>query len=113
MCIILQKWRYEVLASIKNPPFDLLTKAEKRCYPPDRQIWLTADSYLAAAYLYPQDTIVKKSDHNVTIELHGMHTRGQLVLDHLKRKTPNVTIIETINEEFFKSVLLKTAKSFM
>lgn len=101
------------MASIKNPPFDLLTKAERSCYPPDRNIWLTADGYLVAVYLYPQDAIVKKSTHHVMIELHGAHTRGLLVLDHLKQKTANVTIIETINEEFFKTVLLKTSKSFM
>lgn len=100
------------MAKIKSAPFDLLTQAEKKCYPKDSNIWLTADSYLIVAYLYPQHAIVKKSEHNATIELHGTHTRGQLVLDHLKLKPPNVTIIETINEEFFKTILVKTAKSF-
>jgi inosine-uridine nucleoside N-ribohydrolase len=65
------------------------------------------DAFLVAAFLYPDTMITKKSTHNATVELHGSQTRGQIVLDHLKTKRDNVTIIEEVDPELFKQLLMQ------
>lgn len=85
-----------------------MNRAEKSIYPETEVIWLPCDAFLVAAVLYP-DFIKKQKDYHVTIELHGKKTRGQLVLDHLQSSKPNVTIIEDIDGEYFKEILLGAA----
>lgn len=96
-----------------NPALELLTKAEKRIrwYKNASETWATCDALLSIVYLYPKDGITEASEHNATVELHGVHTRGQLVLDHLKKNAPNVTIIEGVNKDLFAKVLCETART--
>lgn len=54
--------------------------------------------------------IVKQNSYFASVELHGWFTRGQMVLDHLNTTKPNVKVIEKVNDEFFKRLLLKAAK---
>lgn len=97
----------------KNSAFELMTRAEKLLptYNPNSKFWLTCDGLLVLAYLYPENGIVKASEHNATVELHGLYTRGQLVLDHLKNNSNNVTIIESINEKLFMEIVNETAET--
>lgn len=88
----------------------LLTKVEEKMLP-KKTVWTTCDPLLIMAYLFPDEGITKSSNHNATVELHGTCTRGQLVLDHLKEKMPNVIIIENINENLFKKVVEDTVKT--
>ncbi|RZC38428.1 uridine nucleosidase 1 [Asbolus verrucosus] len=104
---ITSDWRYNVFGTKKNPAIELLNRAEKSIYRKNEKIWLPCDAFLAAAFLYPDSIITRKSCHNATVELYGSQTRGQIVLDHLKTKKENVTIIEEIDTESFKKLLMK------
>lgn len=70
---------------------------------------MPCDAYLTAAFLFPEKCIRKKQNIHVTVELHGIHTRGQMVLDHLGKNDHNVTIIELLNEEDIQKMLQWTA----
>lgn len=97
---------------IKNPAFELVTEAEKLIpwYNSGSELWETCDALLVMAYLYPEEGVIKASEHNATVELQGLYTRGQLVLDHLKINAPNVTILESVNEKLFMDIMCETAK---
>lgn len=102
-----QKWRLENI--IGNPALDLLKKADKKIYnQPGILIenYTPCDAYLCFCFLNPELHIVSKTSHHAVIELHSYHTRGQVVLDHLKKKKPNVEIIEKYDEVLFKNCLL-------
>lgn len=72
-------------------------------------VWCPYDLFLIIAMLYPDFAIIKARQFNASVELHGTRTRGQVVIDHLKEKPPNVVIIQEINCEFAKEILLKAA----
>lgn len=94
----------------EDPVLKLLTSAEHKVYEMHKWCnWNVPDAFLMAAMLFP-DTIVKaKETYNATVELRGEFTRGQMVLDHLRQKEPNVTIIHEINEDNFKQVVIDAA----
>lgn len=98
---------------IKNPAFELVTRAEKLIpwYNSGSEFWETCDALLVMAYLYPKEGVIEESEHNATVELHGIHTRGQLVLDHLKINAPNVTILECVNKGLFMNIMRETAEN--
>ena len=70
--------------------------------------YFPCDAYLVAAFLYP-DCIESSNRHHATVELYGCETRGQVVLDHKKKLEENVIIIEKINKNIFKNILLQVA----
>ncbi|CAG9824486.1 unnamed protein product [Phaedon cochleariae] len=101
------EWRINVLGN-STPELDLLTRAEKKILSSDNWgAWISCDAIVAFCLLNPEKNIVKKTIHHATVELHGCLTRGQVVLDHLKNKKPNVTIIESFDGELFQEELLK------
>ena len=67
------------------------------------------DAFLAGILLKPEvaKTVVM---HHVDIELTGGKTRGQVVIDHLKENEPNAYVIEELNTDIFKELLLFTAE---
>lgn len=107
-----QDWRYNVLGKVNNPAIELVTKAEKTLefYNRESEIWVTCDVLIVVSYLFPK-SITKVSEHNATVELQGLHTRGQLVLDHLKKNATNVTIVESVDEEAVMSALWNAANN--
>jgi inosine-uridine nucleoside N-ribohydrolase len=44
------------------------------------------------------------------VELHGVNTTGEMVVDHLQKLGlwPNVSIIESVNIEFYQKLLQET-----
>lgn len=91
----------------KTPEMNLLTRAEKKIYTNNYQYWLPCDAFLIFCFLNPDEHVTKQSIHHATVELYSSYTRGQVVLDHLKNNSPNVTIIENFNGELFKDYVLK------
>lgn len=67
---------------------------------------MPCDAFMCFCYLNPEERILKQSAHHIAIELHSGITRGQVVLDHLKTKQPNVFIIKNFNEDLFKKHLV-------
>lgn len=88
----------------------LLNKAEEFVYT-NRDTYRPCDAYLTAVFLFPDKCIRKQHRNHVTVELHGFHTRGQMVLDHMGQNNHNVTIIELLNEDEFQKALLWTASA--
>jgi purine nucleosidase len=50
--------------------------------------------------------IKKVKKRHVTIELGGVHTRGQMVIDHINKNETNAFVIEQIDSELFKKFML-------
>ncbi|XP_017115651.1 pyrimidine-specific ribonucleoside hydrolase RihA [Drosophila elegans] len=110
-------WRLNVLGSVDHPFVELLTRVERTMMVP-RGIkkWLNPDAALAATYLFPEAMIAEQLEYHATVELCGVHTRGQMVLDHLRGrrvdtihgKKNNVRIITHLNREPFRTIIAWT-----
>lgn len=67
--------------------------------------FIPCDAYLTCCFIVPE--LIQKLEHcHVTVELTGTLTRGQMVVDHKKLKTPNAFVIKEIDAELFKTFLL-------
>lgn len=85
----------------------LLNEVERIAFTP-RKLFTPFDALLTAVFLFPERCIRTKNQYNATIELHGSYTRGQMVIN-LRNENHNVTVIEAVNEEEIKKILLWTA----
>jgi inosine-uridine nucleoside N-ribohydrolase len=70
--------------------------------------WRRCDPLTAAILLEPQVATQLKAVY-VTVELHGANTRGAMVVDHMDKlgRQPNVTVVERVNIELYKQLLLE------
>lgn len=107
---VVQEWRLEIVKDVKCRCIELLNEAEKICYRNWAE-WVPVDGFLIAAFLFPELSVSKSRQLHATVELSGKHTRGQMVLDHLKRRSSNVTVIDLLNEEGCKKIFQWTATS--
>ncbi|EDW82447.1 uncharacterized protein Dwil_GK25813 [Drosophila willistoni] len=109
-------WRLNVLggSAAEQPFIDLLNRAESSVLlSKGFTKWLTCDALLTAAYLLPKLMIADERTYYATVELTGVHTRGQMVLDHLKGrrlddqhgKPMNVRIIRKLNGEAYRKII--------
>jgi len=107
--MIYQAWRFNVLGAIQNTQMDLLNTVEEKVWAKSRfTSWIPCDAILAATLLRP-DIVMKSQKCHATVELHGIHTRGQVVIDHLKLKDPNVHLVEEVDTSILKKMLLWAA----
>lgn len=111
LCVdISMEWRFSILGAIQNCHMELLNAVEKKVWEKSHfTTWISCDAILAAVLLYP-DIIIKSQKCHATVELHGTHTRGQVVLDHLQVKDPNVHLIEKVDTSVLKKMLLWAAE---
>ncbi|KAF5283388.1 hypothetical protein FQA39_LY04764 [Lamprigera yunnana] len=103
-------WRRDVLG--KCSKMAMLNKIEKISDLPISETshtWVPFDSFLAVAILYPN--IAQKVKYHATVELHGVLTRGQVVLDHLQRNKVNVLIITAIDKLLYMDTILNMFKN--
>lgn len=104
-----QAWRYSVLGAIQNSQMDLLNTVEKEVWEKSScTSWNPCDAIVAAVLLHP-DIVIKSQKCHATVELHGTYTRGQVVIDHLKVKEPNIHLIENVDTSILKKMLLWAA----
>lgn len=100
------QWRLDELGSIENHITKLMNALDHTYYVARSKTYFRpCDALLAAVFLCPELVEVAAEWH-ANVELQGQHTRGQLVLDHLKSRTNNVKIVEKINMELFKKMCL-------
>lgn len=97
-------WRFDELGSIDNPITGLMNRVDKVMYQ-NKFYFRPCDALLTSVFLCPE-AVVKSEEWHASVELRGTHTRGQLSLDHLKSKTANVRIVEQVDQELFKKILL-------
>lgn len=100
LCIPMD-WRFDVLGRIKNDFIEFMSPIEDKIY---RQRgykhWALCDALLIACILHPDAVIKRRARHHCTVELHGTHTRGQVVIDHYLKENPaNVDMIELIETD--------------
>ncbi|KAJ9577209.1 hypothetical protein L9F63_006183 [Diploptera punctata] len=88
---------------------DLLNTIEKKIWEKSHfKTWFPCDALLAAVFLEPE-IVTKSRTCHASVELHGTHTRGQVVLDHLRIKDPNINLIERVDVSTLKKMLLWAA----
>lgn len=109
------EWRKNVLGKIDNPKVTLMNKAEHmENY--TRDYWLIADGFTTAGILRP-DIIIKSNNstfcggqkYYASVEADGFETKGIIVVDYsnILMREPNAEIVNRIDSEKFKDVLLK------
>ncbi|XP_039437877.1 inosine-uridine preferring nucleoside hydrolase-like [Culex pipiens pallens] len=100
-------WRMDVVGNTKNRAVQMLNQVETKCYS-HWDKWMPCDAFLAAVFICPE--IVEHSEQfHVDIELTGRLTRGQMVLDHLKKGKDTTRIVDRIDCEKFKLLMLYSA----
>lgn len=80
--------------------------------PKNKTKWNPCDALLISAFLEKVKTVRKSKECFATVELNGEMTRGQVAIYHVtgSQKNFNVTMIETVNSDTCKDMLLWTAK---
>ncbi|KAH8392978.1 hypothetical protein KR200_007208 [Drosophila serrata] len=107
-------WRLKEFAArakdAKHPAITMLNKVEAAQWLPTTETyetWNPCDALVVAVWLFGDRFIRKHSTWHATVDLRGTHTRGQMVLDHLREREKhpeNVRIIEHVDAEFFKRI---------
>jgi len=103
------KWRFEAVGTIGGPVWQIINRAERAVYKDveDSASWMPCDAFLAFVFLYGKEAIVKSREVHISVELHGVKTRGQVVLGCLDKNNHNVTLVECVEESLFQNVLLE------
>lgn len=102
-----QTWRFETLGNTSNTVIQILNPAERKPLH-DGDNWMPCDLLVAMAFTNPE-LITEKKQYNGNVELHGWLTRGQLVLDHAHEGTGSITIIDNMDQEEVKRILVRLA----
>lgn len=63
------------------------------------------DLLLVACWLFP-DVIRRQAFRNCDVELHGGQTRGMVVINRRSATGSNVNVIELVNQERAKEIVL-------
>lgn len=106
----MQDWRLNVVGQSLHPNVQLLTKIEKSSYEAYNDTnYLPFDTFTAASFLFPKNIIQKTIRLNATMELHGLYTRGEVIINRQSKET-NALFIEKISEDDFKRIMLWTAE---
>lgn len=95
-----------MLAAVESPIIAFLNPVELKAF---REFtnYIPCDALVACLFIHPAFALVA-SEWHVVVELNGQETRGQLVLDHLKEKANNAKIVERVDEEDLKKIMLWT-----
>ncbi|XP_062140422.1 nucleoside hydrolase [Drosophila sulfurigaster albostrigata] len=99
-------------AVLNHLAIKMLTEVETAQWMPMQQYgfdnWNPCDALIVATWLFDKQFVRKDSFWHATVELNGTHTRGQMVLDHLREETKfpsNVRIIEKVDDFVFKQIV--------
>ncbi|XP_031787342.1 inosine-uridine preferring nucleoside hydrolase isoform X2 [Nasonia vitripennis] len=108
---ITHEWRDNVFGKIDTPVVELINTIDSGKYKTSKKRTLNyrpCDALLAGVLLRP-DIAKDLALHHVDIELNGLKTRGQVVIDDLASNEPNVHIIQDLDFETFKDLLIYAA----
>lgn len=100
-------WRFNVLGNVQDNNVQLLNEIDRIAFR-NQKYFTPFDALLAAIALFPERCIKTQRNYHATVELNGLNTRGQMVLD---RRNPNhnVKVIELMHQEEFERILYWTA----
>lgn len=98
-----------ILGSIESPFVQLLNRVERALLVPRGvKRWLVCDALAVAIYLFPHLMVMEHELFHAAVELTGIHTRGQMVIDHLRREEANANIITKINIDYYQKIIAWT-----
>ncbi|KAH8323756.1 hypothetical protein KR074_002970 [Drosophila pseudoananassae] len=109
-------WRLKEFAEkakeANHPAITMLNQVEAAQWLPMIELygintWNPCDAIVVAVWLFEERIVRKHSTWHADVDLRGTHTRGQMVLDHLREREKypeNVRIIELVDAEFFKRI---------
>ncbi|XP_059490511.1 inosine-uridine preferring nucleoside hydrolase-like [Neocloeon triangulifer] len=99
------EWREKVFGKANTKQIELLNKIEQTVNEKSKNpSWIPCDSFITAAFIDPS-IITKLETYHLTVELHGVRTRGQVVIDHLRKCDDNVKLIKEVDLEKFKQLM--------
>ncbi|XP_050329713.1 inosine-uridine preferring nucleoside hydrolase-like [Bactrocera neohumeralis] len=102
-------WRLNILGTVESPFVRLLNRVERALLVPRGvKRWLVCDALAVAVYLFPHLVVLEQQLHHAAVELAGIHTRGQMVIDHLRREQANANIITKINIDHYQKIIAWT-----
>lgn len=107
-----QNFRYNEVGNINSPVTDLMNPVDEAIYRPKNKIqWNSCDAFLIAVFLEKEKAVRTSKEYLASVELNGEMTRGQVVIHHMTGSLNNfnVTMIEAINSDICKDLLLWTA----
>lgn len=91
-----QTWRFETIASgPPNPVLEILNPAERKALEAGAN-WLPCDLLVAMAFTHPE-LVTERQQYPGSVELAGLLTRGQLVLNHRSEGTGHITIVDNMD----------------
>lgn len=94
---------------------DLLNRAEKKIHSGSDlgSPWYACDAIACLVMLNP-DIVVNQNKYNLTVELHGTNTRGQVIVKRRENtEQQNIVVVEKVNFDLIKQYLVSIAKRFM
>ncbi|XP_055608123.1 nucleoside hydrolase-like [Uranotaenia lowii] len=100
-------WRMSIVGRSTNKVVQMLNQVETKCYT-NFEWWMPCDAFLVAVFIKP-DIVRHAENFHVDIELTGKLTRGQMVPDHLKSNKENTRVVDRIDNEQFKLLMLYAA----
>ncbi|TMW41412.1 hypothetical protein DOY81_013508 [Sarcophaga bullata] len=99
-------WRINELGKIETRAMQLMNTVECAIFLPKGFMkWIVCDAMLVAAYCFQHLMITSQRLYHATVELTGTHTRGQMVLDHLRRNNENVLVIMDMHKENYQQII--------
>ncbi|XP_044592950.1 inosine-uridine preferring nucleoside hydrolase-like [Cotesia glomerata] len=102
-------WRDEISSKAgSREKIKLITEIEDGAYKnkDKREYYCPCDGFCAAAVV--NSSVIKRYEEcHMDVELHGIKTRGQSVIDHLKDNKPNVLLVNEIDVEEFKTIMFQ------
>ncbi|XP_014204190.1 uncharacterized protein LOC106636331 [Copidosoma floridanum] len=104
------EWRKEIFGKIDTPVVHFVNKIDDgvNSSKNEEHYYIPCDAYVVGVFLRP-DAAKDVVMHNIDIELGGLKTRGLILVDHMKFNKPNAYIVQDIDLEIFKDLLLFTA----
>lgn len=96
-----------MLGNVQDNNVQLLNEIDRIAFR-NQKYFTPFDALLAAIALFPERCIKTQRNYHATVELYGLYTRGQMVLDR-RNLNHNVTVIELIHQEEFERILYWTA----
>ncbi|CAL8139587.1 unnamed protein product [Orchesella dallaii] len=100
-------FRMNSLGTLGTPAVHLLNKIEEAILSKFHDRWIAPDAVVVACFIHRQ-IMSKTEQYHCTVELHGDHTRGMMIVDKnfIRQKPANVILITEVQLEDYEKLLM-------